>query len=153
MIHLSADRKFRVNRDCSDAAGMIHSSWFVLPPVQEWYYHKNHPEYRLLPAYAAGCSSDHTGSMDLIYPRENSGIFIPVELGGNKGRVIFEAVHRDEDAMIYWHLDGKFITCTHYIHQVEILPAPGKHTLVLIDEKGGELTRHFKILSSEDNRN
>ena len=136
-----------------DADGMIQSSWFVLPPVQEWYYHKNHPEYRLLPPYKAGCGSDNAGSMDLIYPRENSGIFIPVELSGNKGRVIFEAVHRDEDATIYWHLDGKFIACTHYMHQVEILPSPGKHTLVLVDENGEELTRHFKILSKEDNRN
>jgi penicillin-binding protein 1C len=153
MIHLSDDGKFRVNRDCMDAGGMIQSSWFVLPPVQEWYYHKIHPEYRLLPPYKAGCGSDNAGSMDLIYPRENSGIFIPVELSGNMGRVIFEAVHRDEDASIYWHLDGKFIACTHYMHQVEILPSPGKHTLVLVDENGEELTRHFKILSKEDDRN
>jgi penicillin-binding protein 1C len=62
-------------------------------------------------------------------------------------------VHRNEDAMIYWHLDGKFIACTHYIHQVETLPSPGKHTLVLVDENGEELIRHFKILSKEDDRN
>jgi penicillin-binding protein 1C len=152
-IHLSADGKFRVNRDCMDADGMVQASWFVLPPVQEWYYRKNHPEYRLLPPYKAGCGSDNGGSMDLVYPRENSGIFIPVELSGIKGRVIFEAVHRDEDATIYWHLDGKFIACTHYMHQVEILPSPGKHTLVLVDENGEELTRHFKILSRDDDRN
>lgn len=153
IIHVTSDGKFRVNRDCMDGLGMVQSSWFVLPPVQEWYYRKIHPGYRLLPSYKAGCGSDHAGSMDLIYPRENSGIFIPVELGGNKGRVIFEAVHRNEDALIYWHLDGTFIACTHYSHQVEILPSPGKHTLVLIDENGDELIRHFKILSKEDDRN
>jgi penicillin-binding protein 1C len=153
IIQLSADGKFRVNRDCMDAGGMIQSSWFVLPPVQEWYYQKNHAEYRLLPPYKPGCGSDYAGSMDLIYPRENSGIFIPVELSGNNGRVIFEAVHREENATIYWHLDGKFIACTHYTHQVELFPSPGKHTLVLVDENGEELTRHFKILSRDDDRN
>jgi penicillin-binding protein 1C len=153
VIQLSADGKFRVNRDCMDGEGMTRSSWFVLPPVQEWYFHKIHPEYRLMPPYKAGCESGNGGYMDLIYPRENTSIFIPVELGGNAGRVIFEAVHRDEKATIYWHLDGKFIASTHFTHQVEILPSPGKHTLVLIDEKGEELTRHFKILSKEDDRN
>ncbi len=115
IIQLSVDGKYRVNRDCMDAGGMIQSSWFVLPPVQEWYYQRNHAEYRLLPPYKAGCGTDYGGSMDLIYPRENSGIFIPVELSGNNGRVIFEAVHREENAFIYWHLDGKFIACTHSI--------------------------------------
>jgi penicillin-binding protein 1C len=153
MIHVSADGKFRVNRDCSRAGEMIQASWFVLPPVQEWYYHKNHPEYRLLPPYKPGCGSDNAVSMDLIYPRENSGIFIPVELSGNKGRVIFEAVHRNEDATIFWHLDGKFIACTHYTHQVEILPSPGKHILVLVDENGDELTRHFRILNKDADLN
>jgi penicillin-binding protein 1C len=153
MIHVTADSRFRVNRDCLAAGEMIQSSWFVLPPVQEWYYHKNHPEYRLLPPYKEGCGSDFGGSMDLVYPRENSGIFIPVELSGNKGRVIFEAVHRDEDATIYWHLDGIFIASTHYMHQVELLSTPGRHTLVLVDENGEELTRHFKILSRDDDSN
>jgi penicillin-binding protein 1C len=153
MINLSPDGRFRVNRNCMNAAGMVQSSWFVLPPVQEWYYHKNHPEYRLLPPYKAGCASDNAGSMDLIYPRENSGLFIPVELSGNKGRVVFEAVHRDENATIYWHLDGTFIALTHNMHQVELLPSPGKHTLLLMDENGEELTRHFNILSKEDGRN
>jgi penicillin-binding protein 1C len=88
--------------------------------------------------------------MDLIYPRENSGIFIPVGLGGTQGRVIFEAVHRDQDALIYWHLDGKFIACTRNIHQVEILPDTGKHTLALVDGKGEELVRHFRILGKSD---
>ena len=50
--------------------------------------------------------------MDLIYPQGEFGIFIPVELSGKKGRVIFEAVHRNQEATIYWHLDGKFIACT-----------------------------------------
>jgi penicillin-binding protein 1C len=132
---------------------MTRSSWFVLPPVPEWYYSKNHPEYRVLPPYLPGCRTDNTASMDLIYPGENTGIFIPVELSGEKGRVIFEAVHRDEEALIYWHLDEKFIGCTQGMHQVEILPLPGNHTLVLVDDNGEELTRHFKLLSRDDDRN
>jgi penicillin-binding protein 1C len=153
IVQLSADSKFRINRDCMGEEGLVQSSWFVLPPVQEWYYRKNHPEYRVLPPLKEGCGSGNAVSMDLIYPRENTGIFIPVDLAGNKGRVIFEAVHRNGDATIYWYLDGIFMVSTRFMHQVEILPSPGKHTLVLVDENGEELDRHFKILSKEDSRN
>jgi penicillin-binding protein 1C len=153
IIHLTADGKFRVNRNCNGSDSMVHTAWFVLPPVEEWYYHRNHPGYRVLPPYKKGCEPDRTGSMDLIYPRENSTIFIPVELSGNKGRVIFEAVHRNGEAVIYWHLDGKFITLTRHIHQVEVMPEPGKHTLVLVDDQGEELVRHFSILGRSADRN
>jgi penicillin-binding protein 1C len=150
IIHLSGDGKFRVNSDCMSPDSMIHPSWFVLPPVEEWYYRKRHSDYRVLPPFRTGCEPDNTKSMDLIYPRENTGIFIPVELSGHSGRVVFEAVHRDPGALIYWHLDGKFITCTRDIHEVEAIPGPGRHTLTLIDGKGEELIRHFNIPGKEE---
>ncbi len=148
MIHLSADRRFRVNMDCCGPSGITSVSWFVLPPVQEWYYIKNHPTYRQLPPFKPGCLHDAL-SMDLVYPRENTSMYIPVDLAGEKGRVVFEAVHRDPDAEIFWNLDGQFITSTRHIHQVELMPAEGKHTLVMIDGDGEELVRHFTILSRD----
>ena len=145
VIHLSADGKYRVNVSCCEASAMIHTSWFVLPPVQEWYYQKRHSEYHVMPPFRAGCEPANSISMDLIYPHENARIFVPVELGGDKGRVIFEAVHRDQDAEIFWHLDGVYVSCTRMIHQVEMDPGPGRHTLVLVDKKGEELVRHFTV--------
>jgi penicillin-binding protein 1C len=59
--------------------------------------------------------------------------------------VVFEAVHRDQDATIFWHLDGNFLSGTRDIHQMEVYPGPGRHTLVLIDEHGEELVRHFTV--------
>jgi penicillin-binding protein 1C len=151
IIHLSSDKQYRVNSNCCETGDMIHQSWFVLPPIQEWYYRKRHSEYRMMPPFKKGCEPENGGSMEMIYPAEKSCIFIPVELSGNKGRVIFEAVHRNLDAQIFWHLDGKFISCTHSIHQVEIFPPPGKHTLTLVDENGDELVRHFTILGNSEN--
>jgi penicillin-binding protein 1C len=87
--------------------------------------------------------------MDLVYPRENTSIFIPVALDGKKERVVFEAVHRNPEAEIYWNLDGRFIASTRHIHQVELEPSEGKHTLVMVDGDGEELVRHFTILSRD----
>jgi penicillin-binding protein 1C len=146
LIHLSADGNFRVTSDCCPVDSMRHVSWFVLPPIQEWYYKKRHSDYKLLPHYRSGCAPGNQKSMDLIYPREEIKIFIPRALSGMKEKVIFEAVHTNPDAFIYWHLDNQFIAATKFIHQVELLPAAGKHTLVLVDENGEELIKIFEVV-------
>jgi penicillin-binding protein 1C len=146
LIHLSTDRKYRVTSECYPVDSMIHVSWFILPPIQEWYYKKHHSDYKLLPPYKSGCEPENQRLMDLIYPREEVKIYIPRELSGNKGRVVFEAVHTDPDAFIYWHLDNQFAAATKFIHQVELLPAPGKHILILVDENGEELIKRFEVV-------
>jgi len=84
--------------------------------------------------------------MDLVYPREEVKIFIPRGLKGDKGRVIFEAVHRNPDATIFWHLDDQYLAATKFIHQMELLPEKGKHVITLIDENGEELIRKFEMV-------
>jgi penicillin-binding protein 1C len=146
LVHLTSDLQFQVSSNCYPVDSMKHAGWFVLPPVEEWYFKKHHSDYKRLPPYRPGCEMAGQRSMDLIYPRETVKIFIPRGLKGEKGRVVFEAVHTDPDAVIFWHLDDQFIRETKYIHQVELLPAPGKHRLVLVDSKGQELVRKFEVV-------
>lgn len=84
--------------------------------------------------------------MDLIYPGAGLKIYVPRGLGGKKERVVFEAVHTLPDALIFWHLDDQYIATTQYVHQVQLLPEPGKHRLVLVDENGEELIRNFEAV-------
>jgi len=125
---------------------MQHLEWFILPPVQEWYYKKRHGDYRSLPPYRAGCEPAGYRSMDLVYPAEQVKLFIPTELKGERGRVVFEAVHRNPEAIIYWHLDNEYITETRFIHQVELLPGEGIHRITLVDDNGEELVRNFEVV-------
>jgi penicillin-binding protein 1C len=125
---------------------MQHRSWFVLPPIQEWYYRKRHTDYKLLPPGIPGCHDNIGLPMELVYPEKNVKIFIPRELSGQKGKVVFEAVHRNAEATIYWHLDHTLIGVTTFIHQVEIQPEPGKHQIILVDDNGTELIRNFTIM-------
>jgi penicillin-binding protein 1C len=146
VVHLTADRRHRVTSDCYPVGSMIHTSWFVLPPVQEWYYKKSHSDYKQLPPFRPGCEQNAQRSMDLVYPHDGVKLFIPRELKGEKGRVVFEAVHNNPDASIYWHLDDQFITTTKFIHQVALAPHPGRHVLILVDENGEELIRNFEVV-------
>ena len=74
--------------------------------------------------------------MQLIYPKIDTKIYVPVKLDGSVGRAVFEVAHRDAEKLIFWHLDNIYLESTRYFHQMDLNPDPGPHQLVLIDEDG-----------------
>lgn len=125
---------------------MVNVSWFVLPPVMEWYYKKKDPHYRTLPPLAPGCELTNEQPMELIYPKETRQVFIPRGLDGSLSRLVFEAAHREAGATIHWHLDRKYLGETSQIHELEFLAPVGLHTLVLVDEDGNFLEKRFEVV-------
>ncbi len=147
IIHLTKDKKYRVSANCVPVSEMIHESWFILPPVMEWYYKKRNPSYRVLPPFHDQCRENNpTRMMDLIYPVKNQRVYIPKELDGTPGEMVMEATHRKADTEIFWHLDKKFLGSTRDIHQLAIHPEAGKCTLTLIDIHGEEITCRFEVI-------
>ena len=137
----------RVTDQCVDVDQMFAHSWFVLPPVQEYYYKKNHPEYLSLPPFAPGCGNDNSLPIGLIYPKGDAKIFIPKNIGGEYEKVVLQAMHRSQSSTLYWHLDDIYLGETTSIHHFEILPSPGKHKLTIIDQDGSVLTRVIEVLN------
>jgi penicillin-binding protein 1C len=117
---------------------------FVLPPAEEWYYRRWKADYKPLSSEGASGSP-----MALFNPEEGTGIFVPRELDGSEGRVVFSAAHREEDAVIHWHLDEAYLGSTSVFHETEARPEPGAHTLTLVDNKGYTVSRRFRVLSGE----
>ncbi len=145
-IHTNEAQTRRVNSSCAAISDMKKINWFVLPPDQELYYRRDHPEYKSLPPMAANCGDEDIAAMKLIYPFPSSSIYVPVELDGETGKAVFEAAHRNSSARIFWHIDDQFIGETTHIHQMSISPGPGKHILTLVDESGERLEHHFEII-------
>jgi penicillin-binding protein 1C len=148
-IHLDQSGLNRVNSNCEDVNKMQHVSWFVLPPAMEWYYKSKNPSYKELPPYRKDCETQGLSSMEIIYPKQYSKIYVPVEIDGSMGKTIFEVAHRKTNAVIYWHLDGKYINSTQNIHQLGLAPDEGMHTLTLVDEDGESLVEQFEIVSKK----
>jgi penicillin-binding protein 1C len=148
-IHLTEDEKFQVNLNC-EKANRIHSvNWFVLPPVQEYYFRTKNLSYKTLPPVRSDCGGgSRLIAMDLVYPKPNASIFIPRELDGSFGLVLFQAAHRSSSSTIYWHLDGEYIGATRKSHQLSLSAASGAHLLTLVDDDGEILTESFMILSN-----
>lgn len=146
IIHLDKSEKFRVSSACAETYAMKHRPWFILPPLMEQFYKVNHPEYNALPPFSAACSSTHSNPIGLLYPKHNSRIVIPKEIAGNRGNSVFEARHRSSEAVLFWHIDDEYLGSTSGVHQLEVQPEAGKHTLTVVDENGVSLEERFVVV-------
>jgi penicillin-binding protein 1C len=152
-VHLDPGGEWQVHGDCQSVAAMRSEPWFVLPPAMEFYYRRLHAGYRVVPPYradcreAAGVSGD--GSLALIYPKQGAQVFVPIEMDGRMGRVVFEAAHRAPEMRVYWHLDDSYLGETRDIHEMALAPPPGPHRLTLVDENGETVSRVFTVLGRD----
>jgi penicillin-binding protein 1C len=135
-VRLDGQGRYRVNSSCYAVANMRTATWFVLPPAQEHYYRQRHHSYRLLPPLLPGCAADESQPIDVIYPVNNTVIMLTRQLGGEEGKSVFRAAHRDEHAVIFWHVDREYVGSTQGQHTLALTPTPGEHTLHLVDSWG-----------------
>jgi len=163
LVHLDAQQRHRVDSDCESVSNMTHRSWFVLPPDQEYFYRRAHTAYRPLPEVRRDCvsrdlvvrngptgfASIGLGSIEFLYPNASTRVYIPLDFGAQRGRVVFEAVHRDPDATLHWHVDQQYLGHTQLFHQMEFDISPGLHTVTVVDGRGESKSRRFEVLGVE----
>ncbi|MDR1814661.1 MAG: penicillin-binding protein 1C [Tannerella sp.] len=141
-INTTADGRFRVFENCMAENGQaVRRSWFVLPPVWEWYYKQHHPEYLPLPPFLQGCGGESQSPMAFIYPQNgNARVYLPRQLDGSEGGVTFELAHSNAKATVFWHLDENYLGSTLDFHKLTVSPPKGKHTITVIDNDGNTLS-------------
>lgn len=145
-VHLSEDMKYQVYEDCAGSRGIIHTSWFVLPPTWAWYYKEQHTSYKTLPPYSPECRKDaDTKLMEFIYPFPNAVVSLPKQLDGSQGQMVFELAHRLPYHRVFWHLDKQYIGETKDFHKKEFIPSKGEHILTVVDETGVSISTRFTV--------
>jgi penicillin-binding protein 1C len=148
-ITLNETMDRRIILETGSQVATVAQKWFVLPPAEEWYYRKWNLDYRPLPpeerSYNAAVGE---ANLALFNPEPGSHVFVPRELDGGEGRIVFSAAHREDDGIIHWHLDETYLGATQYFHEMEARPQPGPHTLTLVDLKGNTLVRRFTVLDN-----
>jgi len=145
-IHTDLAGNYRVTADCAPPDAIVATPWFILPPAMEFYYKTRHSGYRELPPFAPGCQPDEAAVMELIYPKNNAKIYIPLEIDGQRGQVIFSAAHRKRDSRVYWHLDNVFVGETQTFHQLALDIPAGSHRITLVDDDGARISQRFEVL-------
>ncbi|HHC73497.1 MAG TPA: penicillin-binding protein 1C, partial [Thiothrix sp.] len=148
-IHLDASGQYQVHSGCESPHQMQHQTRFVLPPAQAYYYQQYHADYQALPPYRADCQQHQTGDQrfSIIYPAPQAQVYLPTELDGRAGNVVFRALAQPSEQRLYWHIDQRFIGTTETFHQQALHLSKGKHRLTIVDETGQQQSRVFHVLS------
>jgi penicillin-binding protein 1C len=147
LIYTDKINHFRVNSECESIYNMNKITWFVLPPVMETYYKHKNPSYKTLPPFRKDCALANSQSIDFVYPNEGAKVFIPVNIKQEKEKVVFKVVHNNPNSHVFWHLDGFYVGKTCGVHEMALCPSAGYHELLVIDDCGEALKRHFTVLA------
>ncbi|MDP5229541.1 MAG: penicillin-binding protein 1C [Cellulophaga sp.] len=137
-IHLDKNKQFRVNSSCEDLSQTFAESWFVLPPIQEFYYKKSHPLYKPLPPFRNDCIALNSPTMEFIYPKNGGKIILAKNFDGNKNELIFKLAHAKPETKVFWYLNSTFVKETKDFHEIALLPDAGIQTISVVDELGNE---------------
>lgn len=147
LITLDESGMYRVNSNCYEVHKMKQQSWFVVPPLQEYYFKQKSLFYKSLPPYLQGCSPENIiNQIGIIYPRQDFKIYVPIDETEKKSKCIFKATHKNSNATLFWHLDGEYIGSTQKFHEMASLPAVGNHTLLVTDEAGESAQVKFTLI-------
>ncbi|MBQ4818997.1 penicillin-binding protein 1C [Aquimarina sp. MMG016] len=145
LVHLDVAKQYRVNSSCESVADIAHEPWFVLPPLQAYFYKTNNADYRTLPPYRQDCIKETEDRMDFIFPKGNGSVYLPKDFDGKTNEVILKIAHTNPETSVFWYVDNQFVGTTTQFHEMPILPKPGKHVITVLDEKANELKRRIEI--------
>ena len=145
LVHLDNSGQFQVNSSCEAVSNINNTPWFVLPPLQAYYYKYKNPYYKAVPPYRSDCAESSGVSMEFIYPNQQSTIFLPKDFDGNTNDLVLKVAHSKPELKLYWYIDNQFVGSTKDIHDMAVLPSSGDHIITVMDELGNELKRKITI--------
>ena len=145
-VFLDSTRQYQVLPDCYPVDQRCYETYFVLPPVMEWFYKKHSAFYRPLPMLYPNCATAHPDDvMAFVYPKSDARITIPIGIKGDRQQIVFEIAHRNPRKTIYWTLNDVFLGQTRLNHQIPIDVEKGTYKLRCVDEDGVELYRKIVV--------
>ena len=147
LIHLDAKRQYRVNSTCENVENIVTQSWFVLPPVMEWYYKNLHIDYKQLPPFRNDCQGAQQASMGFIYPKGNSTIYLTKNFEGKIQPVVLKVAHSNRDYKLFWYIDKEYKGTTQTFHEMPVVVNTGRHLITVVDEKGTEIKQNVEIVN------
>ena len=145
LVHLDQSEQFQVNSSCESISNINNKSWFVLPPLQAYYYKYKNPFYKPLPPYRNDCVESSRIVMEFIYPNQQSTIYLPKDFDGNINDLVLKVAHSKPELKLYWYIDNQFIGTTKDFHDMAVAPTSGEHIITVMDEQGNELKHKITI--------
>ncbi len=146
LVHLDPTRTFRVNASCEVQDNIISQSWFILPPVMEWYYKSKNADYLVLPPYRDDCMQTSAYRMDFIYPKATSKIYLTKDFDSQTQPIVLKIAHSNPQAILHWYLDNRYLGKTTDFHEMPIKAQTGEYYVTVVDDNGNEIIRRIEII-------
>ena len=146
IIHLDKTETFRVNASCESTENIQTQSWFVLPPVMEWYYKSKNADYLVLPPFREDCQPTESYQMDFIYPKADSKIYLTKDFESEVQPIILKVAHSNPKSTLHWYLDRTYLGQTKDFHEMPITAKTGSYYVTVVDESGYEIIRKIEIV-------
>ena len=144
-INIDISSTYQVNTSCESLENIQQKSWFVLPPLQEYYYKKQNPFYKPLPKFREDCLGEVKNVMKFLYPTEKSTIFLPKDFDGKQNELILKVAHSNKEAILFWSLNQQFLGTTAENHELAITPKEGDFKITVVDNFGNEIQQQISI--------
>lgn len=146
IIHFDSSENFRVNASCENPENIVTKSWFILPPVMEWYYKNKNADYRVLPPFREGCNPSENYQMDFIYPKTDSKIYLAKNFESQLQPIVLKVAHSNPKTTLHWYLDRTYLGQTKDFHEMPIKAKTGIYYVTVVDENGNEIIRKMEIV-------
>ena len=146
LVHLDISEQFRVNSSCENVDNIVNKKWFILPPVMEYYYKSLHIDYKPLPPFRQDCMQTQQASMDFIYPKTNSKIYLTKGFDSKIQPVVIKVAHSNKDSKLYWYVDNVYQGTTQTFHEMQVEATTGIHYITVTDEFGNEIKRKIEFV-------
>ncbi|MEL6822177.1 MAG: penicillin-binding protein 1C, partial [Calditrichota bacterium] len=90
-----------------------------------------------LPPHKPSCPARREAlAVQIVYPKQNARVILPVDFGGELQKLTLRAAHRESDRRLYWYLDERYLGETRKRHDQAVEVPSGWHTLEVVDEIG-----------------
>ena len=146
-VHLDKKLQYQVNTSCENVDNIVQKSWFVLPPIIEYYYQEKNPFYKKLPKFKESCIKTNKEVIAFMYPNGQDKIYLPKNINGQKNDVVLKVTHSDKESTLFWYLNETYMGKTTKFHELAIQPKEGEYLITVIDEFGNEVKKLIEIKS------
>ena len=97
-----------------------------------------------VPPHSPDCPAQAESlALQILYPQNNTRLWIPRGFDGNWQKVTMRVAHRERSRVLYWYLDDRFIGRSKDRHVKAAELTKGWHILEIVDEIGNRAHKRF----------
>ena len=145
-IYITHDHSHEVCSLCWEPGNYEEISQLIYPPDVVQYLRQRGQIIHSLPPHKKDCPAySEENPLTIIYPQQNTNLWIPRDFNGEFQKVTARVAHRNSDRILYWYLNDHFEGTTKDDHNKTLSLLQGWNQLEVVDEIGNRDWKRFYV--------